>query len=145
MYGTTEGVEAFAKWKITDRWTLNPGYSYLQMHLHLAADSLDTFSVADIQGSNPVHQAQLLSHLELTKNLAWDVNTYFVGRLPAQFVASYTRLDSQLTWRLAERVELSIVGQNLLTDHHEEFNDRLQSVNSSLIKRSAYAKLTWRF
>lgn len=145
MHGTTEGVEAFAKWKLTDRWTLNPGYSYLQMHLHLDTDSLDTFSVADVQGSNPVHQAQLLSHLELSKNISWDANAYFVGRLPAQFVASYTRLDSQLTWRLAERVELNIVGQNLIHDHHAEFNDQLQSVNSSLIKRSAYAKLTWHF
>jgi iron complex outermembrane recepter protein len=145
LHGTTEGVEAFAKWKVTKRWTLNPGYSFLQMHLHLAADSLDTFSVADEQGSNPVHQAQILSHIELTKNLSWDANAYFVGHLPAQFVASYTRLDTQLTWRVAERVELDIVGQNLIRDHHLEFNDQLQSVNSSLIKRSAFARLTWHF
>jgi hypothetical protein len=37
------------------------------------------------------------------------------------------------------------VGQNLLQDHHGEFNDFLQSVNSSLVKRSAYAKITWQF
>jgi len=65
--------------------------------------------------------------------------------LPAQFVASYTRLDTQLTWRLAERVELRLTGQNLLGDHHAEFNDQFQSVNSSQIKRSAYAKITWHF
>jgi hypothetical protein len=68
-----------------------------------------------------------------------------VGRLPAQSVASYTRLDTQLTWRLAESLGLSLVGQNLLRDHHLEFNDAFQSVNSSQVKRSAYAKLTWRF
>jgi hypothetical protein len=33
----------------------------------------------------------------------------------------------------------------LLRDHHAEFNDPLQSVNSSQVKRSAYAKFTWRF
>jgi outer membrane receptor for monomeric catechols len=77
--------------------------------------------------------------------LAWDANAYFVGRLPAQFVSSYTRLDTQLSWRLAERMELYLVGQNLLRDHHVEFNDTFQSVNSSQIKRSAYAKITWRF
>jgi hypothetical protein len=71
--------------------------------------------------------------------------TYFVERLPAQFVASHKRLDSQLTWHLKERAELSVVGQNLLEDHHVEFNDQFQSVNSSQIKRSAYAKFTWRF
>jgi outer membrane receptor for monomeric catechols len=68
-----------------------------------------------------------------------------VGALPAQFIPSYTRLDTQLTWRLAERLELSLTGQNLLRDHHPEFNDQFQSVNTSQTKRSAYAKLTWRF
>ncbi len=145
LYGTTEGVEAYAKWKVTSRWTLSPGYSFLEMHLHTQASSSDTTSVADAQGSNPGHQAQLRSHVELPHKFAWDMNTYFVGPLPAQFVPSHTRLDSQLTWHFAERAEMSVTGQNLLKDHHVEFNDQFQSVNSSQIKRSVYAKLTWRF
>ena len=145
MHGTTEGVEASLNWKPTNRWTLSPGYSFLEMHLHTESSSLDSTSVADAQGSNPGHQAQLRSHVELSSGLAWDASAYFVGRLPAQFVASYTRLDTQLTWKLAERVELSLTGQNLLKDHHVEFNDRFQAVNTSQVKRSAYAKLTWQF
>ncbi|MFI5057190.1 MAG: TonB-dependent receptor plug domain-containing protein [Candidatus Acidiferrales bacterium] len=145
LYGTTEGVEASVKWKATNRWTLSPGYSFLQMYLHTQSTSLDSTSVADAQGSNPRHQAQLRSHLELSSSFAWDTSAYFVGRLPAQFVTSYTRIDTQLTRRLGERVELSLVGQNLLRDHHAEFNDQLQSVNSSQVKRSAYAKITWQF
>jgi iron complex outermembrane recepter protein len=145
MYGTTEGVEASVTWKVTNRWTLSPSYSFLQMHLHTESSSLDSTSVADAQGSSPRHQAQLRSHFELSSNFAWDTNAYFVGRLPAQLIASYTRVDTQFTWRLAERVQLSLVGQNLLTDHHVEFSDQLQSVNSSQVKRSAFAKITWQF
>jgi len=145
MYGMTEGVEASVNWKTTSRWTLSPGYSFLEMHLHTQSNSLDSTSVKDAQGSNPVHQAQLRSHVELSSSFAWDTNAYFVGPLPAQFVPSYTRLDSQLTWHLKERMELSVTGQNLLKDHHVEFNDQFQSVNSSQLKRSAYAKFTWRF
>jgi iron complex outermembrane recepter protein len=145
MYGTTEGIEASVKWKLTDRWTLSPGYSFLEMHLHTESSSLDTTSVADTQGSNPRHQAQLRSHFEFARNFAWDANGYFVERLPAQLIASHTRFDTQLTWRLAERLELSVVGQNLLSDHHTEFNDQLQSVNSSQVKRTAFAKITWQF
>jgi iron complex outermembrane receptor protein len=145
MHGTTEGFEASVNWKATSRWTLSPGYSFLQMHLHGDPNADDAAIVADTEGSNPRHQAQLRSHFELTHGLAWDANAYFVGRLPAQFVSSYTRLDTQLSWRLAERMELYLVGQNLLRDHHVEFNDTFQSVNSSQIKRSAYAKITWRF
>lgn len=145
MRGTTEGVEAYANWKVTNRWTLSLGYSFLEMHLHLQPSSQDSTSIGDTQGSNPGHQAQLRSHVELSSRFAWDTNAYFVGRLPAQFIASSTRLDSQLTWRLGEHVHLSINGQNLLKDHHVEFNDQLQSINSTQVKRSAYAKIAWQF
>jgi iron complex outermembrane recepter protein len=145
MYGTTEGVETYLRWKVTKRWTLSPGYSFLEMHLHLKPTSQDSVSMADTQGSNPGHQAQLRSHVELSSKFAFDANAYFAGALPAQFVPSYTRLDSELTWRVAEHLQLSVAGQNLLKDHHEEFNDFQQSVNSTQVKRSVYAKFTWQF
>lgn len=145
MHGTTAGLEVYGNWKVNRVWTLSPGYSFLHMDLGLDPASLDTVSVADGEGSNPGNQAQLRSHVELTRGLSWDANAYFVGRLTAQAVPSYTRIDSQLAWKISERVTLSAVGQNLLQDHHLEFDDFLQVVNSSLIKRSAYAKLTWRF
>jgi iron complex outermembrane receptor protein len=145
MYGTTEGAEVAANLKITNRWTLNSSYSFLEMHLHTKPASQDATSVADYQGSNPQHQAQLRSHVELSHGLSWDANTYFVSALPFQHVASYTRIDSQLSWKFAERGEFSVVGQNLLRDHHLESLDAVTLVNSSLAKRSAYAKFTWRF
>jgi len=145
LHGTTDGIEASVNWKATDRWTLSPGYSLLQMHLHADSGSLDTTSAADFQSSDPRHQAQLRSHLELAHGFAWDATAYFIGNIPDQLVASYVRLDTQLTWRFAESMGLSLVGQNLLRDHHVEFNDDLQAVNSSQVKRSAYAKFTWRF
>jgi len=77
--------------------------------------------------------------------LVWDASAYFTGRLAAQSVASYTRLDMQLTWRLAESGELSLVGQNLLRDHHVEFNDDLAAVDPSQVKRKRVCKLTWHF
>src|SRR5438552_12649467 len=145
MRGTTQGVEASLNWQVTRRWTLNPGYSFLNMNLHTDPTSLDMTSVENTEGSNPQHQAQLRSHMELFRGFSWDANAYFVGSLPVELVPSYTRLDMQVSWRLAERTELNLVGQNLLQDHHEEFNNFLQSVNSSLAKRSAYVKLTWQF
>jgi iron complex outermembrane recepter protein len=145
LHGTTGGIEMAANWKVTSRWTLSPGYSFLEMHLHTDPGSQDTTSVTSIQGANPVHQAQLRSHVELLRGLSWDAAAYFVDRLPAPLIPSYTRVDTQLSWRIAESTNLSLVGQNLLSDHHPEFNDPLQSVNSSQIKRSAYAKITWRF
>jgi len=144
MYGTTEGVEIFANLKLTDRWTLSPEYAFLEMHLHPKPASQDTMSAPDNQGSDPQHQAKLRSHMELSHGLSWDATANFESGLTFQHVASYTRLDTQLSWKFAERAEFSLVGQNLLRDHLESL-DVLTLVNSALIKRSAYAKFVWRF
>jgi outer membrane receptor for monomeric catechols len=98
--GTTEGAEVAANLKITNRWTLNSGYTFLEMQLHTEPASQDATSVADYQGSNPQHQAQLRSHVELSHGLSWDANTYFVSALLFQLVASHTGIDSQLSWKL---------------------------------------------
>jgi iron complex outermembrane recepter protein len=145
MYGTTEGAELAGSLKLTDRWTLAPGYAFLEMHLHTEPSSQDTTSPFTYQGSNPQHQIQLRSHVELFHNLSWDANGYFVSALPAEQVPSYTRIDTQLSWQFGETARLSVVGQNLLRDHHFESLDVLTLVNPALIKRSVYAKLTWRF
>jgi iron complex outermembrane receptor protein len=145
MHGTTEGGEISANLKLTDRWTLSPGYAFLEMHLHTEPSSQDTTSVMEYQGSSPQHQAQLRSHVDLSHGLSWDASAYFVSALPAQGVASYTRIDTQLKWKFAERGDFSVVGQNLLHDLYLESMDQLTLVNSTLIKRSAYAKFTWRF
>jgi iron complex outermembrane receptor protein len=145
MHGETHGMEIAVNWKATDRWALSPGFAFEQIHMHLAPTSQDTTSVSGTQGSSPVNAAQLRSHLALARGLAWDTSAYFVGRLNDPRVPSYTRVDTGLSWTLGERIGLSLVGQNLLRDRHEEFVDSTGSATSTLIKRSAYAKVEWRF
>jgi iron complex outermembrane receptor protein len=113
--------------------------------LHAEPTSLDTTSVANYQGSSPQHEAKIRSHVELFRTVTWDASVFFVGALPSQQVNSYTRVDSQITWKFAEQAELSLVGQNLLQSRHLESNDIFTLVNPALIRRSAYAKITWRF
>jgi iron complex outermembrane receptor protein len=145
LHGESHGAEMALNWKPASRWTLSPGYSYLRLHVYRDPTSTDATSIESLEGSSPREQAQLRSHLELTPRWKWDASVYFVGRLPASHVPSYTRLDTGMTWKIAERLSLSIVGQNLLHDHHLESNATDQIVFSSMIKRSAYAKFTLQF
>jgi iron complex outermembrane receptor protein len=145
MHGEAHGLEVALNWKATDRWTLGPGYAFEQIHMHLDPASQDTGSVRDAEGTSPVHSAQLRSHLDLTHGIAWDASTYFVDRLKGGASPAYTRLDTGLTWQLRERLALSIVGQNLVKDRHLEFLDNSGTLRSTLVKRSAYVKLTWQF
>ena len=145
LHGESHGAEVALNWGIAGRWTLSPGYSYLQLHMHNDPTSTDTGTATTTEGKSPREQAQLRSRLKLTSRLAWDASIYFVGRLPALQIPSYTRLDTGLTWNLGEKASFSVFGQNLLQDHHLESDSTDQIVVSSLVKRSAYAKFTWQF
>lgn len=145
MSGESHGVEIWANWKPSDRWTLSPGYAFEQVFMHTEPGSQDTTSVAQSDGSSPVHSAQLRSHLELPRHFSWDASAYFTGRIADPEVASHTRVDTALTWRGAERFSLSVVGQNLWSDRYLEYIDTTGSTSSTLMKRSVYGKLAWNF
>jgi len=144
LFGEAHGIETFANWKIASFWTLNPGYTFFSTHLHEFAGSLDG-SIPGTQGGSPDHQAQLRSTVSLPHNLQWNASAYFVNRLPAQFIRSYTRVDTGLNWHVGERVSLSLVGQNLLKDLHTEYSGPDSTVQSGQMQRAVYAKVTWSF
>ena len=145
VYGETHGVEGFANWKLTSRWTLSPGYSFLAAHLHASARSHDLTTAPGTEGSSPTHQAQLRSHIVLFRHWSWNTSAYFVGSLSALSVPSYTRLDTNLVWQPGESFSITLAGQNLLKPGHLEFTGPDSSVLSTRTERTGLAKLTWRF
>jgi iron complex outermembrane receptor protein len=82
--------------------------------------------------------------LNLRRNIDWDSSVAYVSRLAKGSIPSYTRVDTRLGWRLGEFVEVSVTGQNLLTPTHFEFADGA-IVGRTLVERSVFAKVTWRF
>jgi iron complex outermembrane receptor protein len=144
-FGESHGAEVAANWKVTSRWSLSPGYAFEEIHMHLKPTSHDTTSVSEAEGSSPRNMAQLRSHLSLVHGLSWDASAYFTDRLTDPVIPSYTRVDTGLTWQWNEKGSVTFVGQNLVRDRHPEFVDSSGSAGTTLIKRGAYAKFTWRF
>jgi iron complex outermembrane receptor protein len=145
LYGETHGIELFANWKVASFWTLSPGYTFFSMHLHPFAGSQDFTDAAGTEGGSPDHKAQMRSSVSLPWNLRWNVSAYFVNRLPAVSIPSYTRLDTNLLWHAGEHVSMSVVGQNLLKSLHQEYAGPDSSLQPGLMRRGAYAKITWSF
>jgi iron complex outermembrane receptor protein len=146
QYGEAHGAELSARWKVNDRWALDGSVEFERIHMHPATGSLDFTTGPGTEGSAPHQQGRIQSELFLTRKLSWNVAADYTDRLVSQGVPSYTRLDSNLIWKLRENFSLGIYGQNLLRDRHLEFFDPdSSSTQSTLIRRSAYAKLTWRF
>ncbi len=145
IHGETHGIELFANVKLARRWTLSPGYAFLTMHLHRDAASTDFTTGPQAEGGNPNHQAQLRSNVNLPWRWQWTTLVYFVGRLDAQAIPSYTRMDSNVAWQASEKISLGLAGQNLVRNLHPEYAGPDVTVMPSLVRRSAYAWLTWRF
>lgn len=143
MHGEGHGLETTANWKLTDRWTISPGYDLERLFMQTSPLSQDPQAVLETDEGDPHVQAQLRSHAELSSKLDWDTSVYFVDRILFTPVPAYTRLDSGLSYRWRQGLSLSVMGQNLLKDHHLEFIDSAGASRSTLIKRSAYAKITW--
>ena len=145
QYGEMHGIEVFANWKVSSFWTLSPGYSFLAAHLHASASSQDFTDPVETEGGSPHHQAQLRSSVSLPKSLQWNTSAYFVDRLSAVSIPSYTRLDSGLTWRAGEHFSISVEGQDLIKALHPEYAGPNSSLQSGLVRRGGYAKAMWSF
>jgi iron complex outermembrane receptor protein len=140
------GAEIFAGWNVTHRWKISPGYSFLQMHVAGDPASQDPAAGA-IANESPKHQVQVRSFVNLTRRLEWEAAVFQVGRLTDGGNGStpgYTRLDSRLGWHIGESLELSVVGQNLLSPAHAEYHDAF-AILHSLVERSVFCKATWHF
>lgn len=145
MRGETYGAETSVNLDVSTAWRLTGSYSLLKTQLHRYAESRDTTSEALGEGINPQHQIQLHSYLKLPRNFELDTSLYHVSRLVAGKVPGYTRLDVRFGWQVAERLEISAGGQNLLDDRHLEFAASGTGAIPSQVKRSAYGRITWRF
>jgi iron complex outermembrane receptor protein len=141
VLGQTTGVELAPDWRPTRWWRLQGSYSFLHMDLQKARNSMDSSTPTTTEGSSPHHQVVVQSSLALLKNLEFDQTYRYVSALPAQQVKAYSTMDTQMTWRFA-RLELAVVGQNLLQPTHAEFaGDPGPLVG---IKRGIYGKIAWR-
>lgn len=139
--GHTYGVELMTDWQAKEWWRVNLIYSFLQIHLNAQAGfPTRESSEAGTEGSSPHHQAGFRSTIDLPENLEFDWFFRYVDRLPAQVVKRYYNLDLRLGWHPTERMELSVVGQNLLDQQHAEF-----AQGAVEVQRGVYAKVTVRW
>lgn len=141
--GETYGAEMTVNWQATDTLDLSASYSYLNVVLDGPPESIALESEV-AEGQSPHHQFTMRSMWEMTDTMSLDSALHYVSSLSALSVDNYWRLDLHWNWRLDERLELSLVGQNLLDDAHQEFSVPTNG-NATEIERSLYGKLTWRF
>lgn len=138
----TYGFEVSTVWQMMDWWRWDANYSLFKTHFSSGA-SRQT-------GSSPQQTMSLRSILSPWQHIDLDVLFRYVdtNRTISAFentvIHDYVSLDIRLAWRPIDDVELSLVGQNLLADHHLEYREELFTIPTK-IDRGMYGKFSWQF
>jgi len=137
----THGGEIFATWNATSRWRMSPSYSLF--HLSRTEDAANVVTLPDQSGkSSPTNQFELRSLLTLPHNFEWDATVSYTSSIMGGAIPAYTQVDTRVGWRF-KRLEFSVTGNNLLKPWHAEFPNEIAL--STLIPRSVFAQIAWRF
>lgn len=143
MEGYSDGVETSLDVQILPWWRMRGTYSLTNMKLRTTADSDDTFSVPLSEGETLQHTASLHwlfdlpHHTEIDPVLRYASKLSLPEDLPS--APAYAEMDLRIGWHVTPRIELSLVGQNLLHDHHAEFE------TTDEIQRSVYGKVAYKW
>jgi iron complex outermembrane recepter protein len=118
--GLVYGLGFWANWRITDWWSLGPGFNIQHEHLRFKPGSSQLGGLAFI-ANDPNHQASLRSSMNIGPVVTWDAFLRYVGRLHTPPLADYAELDMRVAWKVTPQLELSLSGFNFLHAHHQEF------------------------
>ena len=133
--GNVYGGEAAATWQVLDWWRIQMWYSFLKMQI------TDTST----NGQSPENQALIRSSMTLAEDFEFDPVLRYVDSLPSQDIDSYFELSLHIGYRPAPGVVLSLTGQNLLEERHQEFTNTFVGGIPAELQRAVLAKIEWRF
>ena len=145
--GRARGFEALVTFAPLSSWRLSGSYSHLSLSLDPHGQDLNRGKF--IEGSTPRDQFGMQSLLDLPGG--WQLDAQFrslsaIRSIPSivsgEGIPGYAELDVRLGWRSRTRLEISLIGQNLLHARHPEFN---ASEARGDVERSVFGKIAWGF
>ncbi len=138
----TIGMELASDVQVFDWWLIRGAYTYINMTVE---GPINTALNTTSRGS-PHHQGSLRSLLSLPYKIEFDSWLRISDNIPAPNIAGYIELDLRLGWKPWPNLDLSLVGQNLLDNHHTEAAPSLfLATQPTEVQRSVYGKLTWSY
>ncbi|MGV7220472.1 MAG: TonB-dependent receptor plug domain-containing protein [Nitrospinales bacterium] len=141
LEGEVFGVEVNSEWNPVSYWRIMGGYTFSTVDLRSTLGNVIPagFSAED----DPQHLFNVRSYLTISDSIEFDTLLYFRGKNINRMLPSHTRLDMRLGWNPVSNIKMSLIGQNLLSKHHPEFNNK--AVNMTETQRSVIGKVEFKF
>jgi iron complex outermembrane receptor protein len=137
----TAGAEMSAAIQLFPRMRLHASYTYLWKRFSFDLGSRDATGGAS-EANDPAHLWGFRTYIDLGRAAELDAMLRFASDLPSPAVPAYTELNVRLGWRVTPRFDLSVIGQNLLHDRHQEF---AAGTPREYIMRGMHLRADWRF
>jgi iron complex outermembrane recepter protein len=141
--GYTNGIEAWATLRLSERVRLSAGLVELRQHLRQKPEGRDPEGITAL-GNDPRHQAQVRGTLELSPRVSLDLAVRGVSELPAPRVPGYVVVDAGASWQPDPRLRLALRLRNLADARHPEFAPGTLSTRSEY-GREGMIDLEWRW
>jgi iron complex outermembrane receptor protein len=141
LNGTSTGIEASVTVQPRDWWRADLSYTGQDVSIARDPDSRD-LTAGDTEANDPAHQVAFRNSLDLPGDVEFDLRLRRVSALPHPRVPAYAELGLRLAWAATPRVSVALVGEDLLHDHHPEFNATARGYEE--FQRSVRAVLTLR-
>ena len=141
LSGRSIGGEVVFGWKPTDKLRFETFYSHLDLDIHTDSNSQDVSTPGQLEDSNPRHMGGLRWLWSPAPRWTLDGFVRHVGALPHYGIPAYTELNLRLGWQLRADLELALVADNLLDDHHPEFG--LPNRGRMEVERQGILLLRW--
>ena len=149
--GHTLGAELALDAHLSGTWRVQASYTYLRARIRAkSSDPVQAAAARELESSSPRHQLSLRSQLSLPGRQQLDLWLRTVSALDypgdaVRSIPSYTTADLRYAWRPSPRLELSLVGANLLNGDHPEFLTDYLPSELRLVERSFHVKAKWQF
>jgi iron complex outermembrane receptor protein len=140
----TRGVEFNAEWRPAPVLRVDGSLTTFALTPSVAPESRDA-AAAVFDGDTPARQANLHVAGDLPRGILADARVFYVGALRNAAVPAYTRLDARFEVPLTRALSLAVIGQNLSSPGHAEFDGISAQVQATRVPRSGRLMLSWRF
>jgi iron complex outermembrane receptor protein len=131
----TAGVEVSASWRPVPWWKVSAAHSWQRL-----TDALPL-------GEDPApgHTSHARTYVDLPGNLEASALVYRLSAVKQRAIREYAKLDANLRWRPAARLDLSVGVQNLLHGGDVEGTDLLFAPGTLPVRRAVVSTASWRF
>jgi iron complex outermembrane receptor protein len=146
MRGESIGVELTSQWQANDWLKFQASYWFLKTSIHAPASQYGYILGENLEKDSPQQQFHVRASLNVPGYpVELDTQLRYVDSVPYYQIKDYVALDMRLGWMPVKNLEFSLVGQNLLDNHHPEFSNTISELPQTEIQRSIFGKVAISF